>query len=76
MAESETPEGVEVEIKESREQWSSVDLADGTTIRLKTVVVEVKRSEEEYDAEGNPAYRVRSQIIFDVRAPDKLRKKQ
>ncbi len=67
---------VVVDILTSREQWSEFDLADGSKIRLKPVVVEVRRHKRKYTDSGDPLYEVKSAMIFDTRAPDKLRKKQ
>jgi hypothetical protein len=56
------------------EHWTEVLLDDGTVIKLKLVVTDVYRIDDQYDDEGNPMYVVRSQNILRVDAPDNLRK--
>jgi len=65
-----------IEVQQSSEQWNQYLLADGSVIRLKAIVTEVWRIVDEYDAEDNPAYIVRSRNVVTVTAPDELRKPQ
>ena len=68
-------DGMEVPVNESNEKWSEYKLEDGTTIRVKQVVMEVIRSSE-YDPEGNPMYAIKAQpIVAIVDVPDNLRRK-
>jgi hypothetical protein len=69
-------DGVEISVEESSEKWSEYKLEDGTTIRLKQVVMEVIRTTSEYDPEGNPMYVVKAQPVLSmVDIPDKLKRK-
>ena len=69
-------DGVEVPVDESTEKWSEYKLEDGTTLRLKQVVMEVVRATGQYDAEGNPMYAVKAQPVLSiVDIPDKLKRK-
>lgn len=53
-----------------------IDLEDGSRIRLRIDVLEVSRIHGMWDAEGNPAYHVRSANTMAVLdAPDHLRGK-
>lgn len=65
-----------VEVQRSSEQWNEYLLADGSVVRLKAIVTEVWRVIDEFDAEGNPAYVVRSRNVVTVTAPDELRRPQ
>jgi hypothetical protein len=63
-----------VDVQQASEQWSQYLLADGSVIRLKPVVLEVWHILDEYDADGNPSYVVKSRNVMNVMAPDELRK--
>lgn len=65
-----------IEVQQSSEQWNQYLLADGSVLRFKAIVTEVWRIVDEYDAEGNPAYVVRSRNVVTVSAPDELRRPQ
>ncbi len=68
-------EGVDVAIKDSHERWSEVDLADGTTLRIKPNVLAVTRIDGQYDQEGNPMYALTAnQVMTVVNVPAHLRK--
>jgi hypothetical protein len=55
------------------EHWNEYLVDDGTVIRLKLVVTEVVRLDDEYDPEGNPIYMVGSTNILTVSAPEELK---
>lgn len=75
VAPGEPPKDAElIEVQQSSEQWNQYLLGDGTVIKLKVVVTEVWRVENEYDADGNPVYLVRSKNVLAVTSPDNLRK--
>ena len=65
-----------VEVEESTERFTDIKLADGTQIRLKTVVVEVVRADDQWDNEGNPIYIVRSATVMTVNVVDQSLKKK
>ena len=65
-----------IEVQQSSEQWNQYLLADGTVVRFKAIVTEVWRIVDEYDAEDNPAYVVRSRNVVTVTSPDELRRPQ
>jgi hypothetical protein len=68
-------DGVEVTIEESSEKWSEYKLEDGTTIRLRQVLMEVSRTGQ-YDPEGNPVYAIKSQPVLSIiDVPDKLKRR-
>ncbi len=70
----------EVEVTEigfhaSGEHWNEYLADDGSVIRIKLVATEVLRVDGQYDAEGNPAYFVKSTNVTNVSAPEDLRRK-
>lgn len=65
-----------VDVTSSSEPWSEYKLSDGTILRIKTVVVEVRRSKNQYNADGDPVYTVKSANLLDTRVPTSLKKKQ
>ena len=68
-------EGIDVAIKDSHEKWSEVELADGTTLRIKPNVLMVTRIDGQYDQEGNPMYVLNAnQVMTAVNVPAHLRK--
>jgi len=58
----------EIEMLESKEAWSIYRLLDGTTLRLKPVMIAVFKADGEQTADGEPVYRMKSTLITDVRA--------
>ena len=69
-----TVDATEVAVDESTERWTDIKLADGTEIRIKTVVLGVLRLEGQYDPDGNPLYQVKANQVMTVNAPEHLRK--
>jgi len=69
-------EGEEVDFKNEKEEWNVYKLADGTTLKVKLILVNVVRSRDKYDPLGNPIYGITSQNIVKVlNAPEKLKRK-
>lgn len=65
---------VEEPFKANVENWNEYMLDDGTVLRVKTVVTEILRVENQFDLEGNPAYLIKSQNVTAVSAPEGKRK--
>jgi len=59
----------EIEILEAKEKWSEYRLADGTTLRLRPVMIAVFRADGQYTPDGDPVYNMKSTLITDVRGP-------
>jgi hypothetical protein len=59
----------EVEMLEAKENWSVYRLADGSTLRIKPVMIAVFRVEGQHGPAGEPVYNMKSTIITDVRVP-------
>ncbi len=73
------PDGRSIEVEEmpfrsGSENWNEYLLEDGSVIRLKTIVTEVQRVVNQWDAEGNPAYLFKTANVVNVNAPEKLRR--
>ena len=64
----------EVEMLESKERWNEYRLADGTTLRLKPVMIAVFRADGQFTPDGEPVYNMKSTLITDVRASATLTK--
>ena len=47
---------------------------DGSVIRAKVVLLEVKRAVGQFNADGDPIYVMQMTAVNQVRAPDNLRK--
>lgn len=72
--EGEAHEGTRVELRETTEPWTRVELGDGSSIRIKHVVLDVVRVRDRYDSDGAPVYVVKSTSVLAVECPDHLRK--
>jgi len=59
----------EIEMLEAKEAWSVYRLSDGTTLRIKPVMIAVFRADGQHTADGEPMYSMKSTLITDVRAP-------
>ena len=67
-----TDHGSAVKVRRSEENWSECELEDGTILRVKPIVMEVRKLHLP-DVNGNPAYSVRSTLITDVQLPVKTK---
>jgi hypothetical protein len=66
-------EGVELEFKTKKEEWSEYEISDGSTIRLKLVVLNIVKLND-FDPDGNPVYMAKSTNVISVSAPEHLKK--
>jgi hypothetical protein len=57
----------EIEMLEAKENWSIYRLADGTTLRIKPVMIAVFRADGQQGPAGEPVYNMKSTVITDVR---------
>lgn len=64
-----------IPVQQAQETWNQYLLADGSVVKMKIVVTDVLRVENEYDAEGNPVYYVKSSNVVSVNASEELRRK-
>lgn len=68
-------EGVEVHINSIHEGVNTYDLADGTVLSMRSVMVGVIRLDGVRTDQGDPTYVVKSQNIVSASVPEQLRKK-
>lgn len=68
-------DAVLMNIQRNDERWNVYELDDGATVKLRTLVTEIWRIENEFDAEGNPIYVIKSKNVTDVTVPDNLKRK-
>jgi hypothetical protein len=64
----------DVDVLEAKEVWSKYRLADGTTLRIKPIMIAVSRVEGEHTLDGDPVYNMKSTLVTDLRAPQELKK--
>jgi len=69
-------EGEDLDFEEQVEGWNVYKLSDGTTLKIKTVLVAVKRLKR-YNPDGTPIYIIQTQnIVRAVNVPEHLKAKQ
>lgn len=66
--------GENIEFEASSEPFSQYRLADGTTVKVKVVMVDAVRLDG-YNDQGDPLYQFQFQQIIGVVAPQELKKK-
>lgn len=66
-------EGTIMPIKDQKENWSECTLEDGTKLRIRPVITEVRKLKH-FGPDGNPAYGVKSALITDIQHVDKPKK--
>jgi hypothetical protein len=64
-----------VDIVSSKDGWSEYTLADGTVIRAKGVVLDVRKMIGQFNAQGEPVYVLQLTMINQARVPEQLKKK-
>jgi hypothetical protein len=57
----------EVDMVEAKELWSEYRLSDGTTLRVKPVMIAVFRDDGQQSPDGEPVYNTKSTLVMDVR---------
>lgn len=68
-------EGEDLDFEEESEQWNTYKLSDGTKLRIKLVLREVKRLKK-WKPDGTPVYMINSMnIVRTVDIPEGLRQK-
>jgi len=66
--------GQTVEFDSTAEPWSQYKLADGTEVKVKSILLNAARLEE-FNEQGDPVYQFQFQQIIGVVAPDALKRK-
>ena len=67
--------GEPVTAETSNEPWGQYTLSDGTTVKVKLVLLEAVRLDAYNDQTNDPVYQLQFQQIIGVFAPEKLKRK-
>lgn len=59
-----------------KDGWSEYTLDDGSLIKVKSVIIDVKRAVDQYNAEGDPVYVLQLAFVNNITAPDHLKRKR
>ena len=65
----ELKDAVLVDAVESKEPWAEYQLSDGSSIKIKSMLLEIWRVKDEYDSEGNPLYVLKSSNVLALAQP-------
>ena len=65
-----------VDIVSSKDGWSEYTLTDGSVLRVKAAVLDVKTAVGQYSTDGDPIYLIQAAVVTQVKAPDRLRRKK
>jgi hypothetical protein len=68
-----TVEGMLVDFETLREEYNAYKLSDGSTIRIKTMVTNIIRTQE-FTPSGEPVYIINSQNVVVADVPEQLKK--
>lgn len=71
----ELKDAILIDVIESKEPWAEYQLSDGSSIKTKTMILEIWRVKGEYDSEGNPLYVVKLNNVLNIIPADELKKK-
>ena len=63
-----------VDITSTKEGWSEYNLDDGSVIRAKAVLLDVKRAVGQYDPDGNPIYLMQFAFVNRLKVPGSMKK--
>jgi len=67
--------GDEIDFKVKQDDWNIYELEDGTTIKLKTVVTKIIRTEKWHAQRNDPIYSVSSNTVVECTVPENLKRK-
>lgn len=65
--------GETVDFEVEKESWNVYLLDDGTKLKMRAVVSQVVRLEDQYNAQGDPVYFIQSQNVLNAEVPDHLK---
>ncbi|MGD0229900.1 MAG: hypothetical protein ABSC19_06005 [Syntrophorhabdales bacterium] len=66
--------GQEIDVKTEKDDWNIYRLADGTVVKVKTVIISIAKLDE-YDPAGNPVYVVNASPVIGMDVPPNLKKR-
>jgi hypothetical protein len=64
------------DITSTKEGWSEYTLNDGSVIRAKAVLLDVKRAVGQHAPDGNPIYVMQFAFVNQLKVPDNLKKRR
>lgn len=64
-----------VDIVATKEAWSEFTLEDGTVLRSKAIVLDVRKMANQYNTDGEPIYEMQLTMVTQARVPDTLKKR-
>jgi hypothetical protein len=67
--------GQTVDVETSNEPWTQYTLADGTTVKVKLIMLDAIRLDTHDENTGEPQYQFQFQQIIGVVAPENLKRK-
>lgn len=70
---SDIDDGLLMSIKDQKENWSECTLEDGTRLRIRPVITEVRKLKN-LGADGKPIYGIKSALITDIQHTEKPKK--
>jgi len=65
-----------IDVLSSKDSWSEYTLEDGTVLRVKAAVLDVKQAVGQYSAEGDPVYLIQTTFVIRANVPDELKRKK
>jgi len=63
---------VQMDIESVKTGWSEYTLSDGTVIRIKGVIIDVKKAVGQFGPDGKPVYVMQMTIVNDLVVPAEL----
>jgi len=74
LPDGKTVEAHSLDFKTNKEEWNEYQLEDGTTLKVKAIVIGIIRADSWNPITGDPFYRTESKLITRTLVPDKLKK--
>ena len=67
-------DATEIGHRSSGEHWNEHLLDDGTVVRVKLIVTNIYRVDDEYNDKGEPVYMIESNNVVSISVPQELKK--
>lgn len=68
-------DGQPINVESANEPWAQYTLEDGTTVKVKIVLLEVVRLKAHNEVTGDPIYQFQFQQIIGTVSPDSMKRK-
>jgi hypothetical protein len=59
-----------------KDGWSEYELDDGSTLKTRTALINVRRAVDQFLPSGDPLYIIQGASVIETQAPDALKKKK